>query len=408
VNVWCWDGSQAGFRYGASELVVFGGSDFVKAKQWLAALGGATLAGGLAWQYLKRPRDVRWIDYVGELPHPDASRFTVVDGVRLHYQEFGAPDAPVLLLLHGYCSSNYTWKDVVEPLAAAGYRVIAPDLKGFGFSEKPADRRYHVQDHAQLVIGLLDRLGIETATFVGNSFGGAVALACALMWASRVTGLVLIDAAYNDAPLRQYPFSLYARIARTWLVGEAAVPLLMATRQTSETLLRGFFHDQQVVTPERITAYFRALRTVEGQRAALTTARQWDLNWIEQELSGITVPVLIIWGEYDRSIPVTLGVRLRARLPQAEFVVIPDCGHIPEEERPEETTALILDFCRRQAVRPVPSLAASATAALAAGASSTGAPVNLAVAVQPDTSASADTTPPHTTSPQAAEKSPAE
>jgi pimeloyl-ACP methyl ester carboxylesterase len=314
----------------------------------------------------------------------------------------------VLLLLHGYCSSNYTWKDVVEPLAAAGYRVIAPDLKGFGFSEKPADRRYHVQDHAQLVIGLLDRLGIETATFVGNSFGGAVALACALMWASRVTGLVLIDAAYNDAPLRQYPFSLYARIARTWLVGEAAVPLLMATRQTSETLLRGFFHDQQVVTPERITAYFRALRTVEGQRAALTTARQWDLNWIEQELSGITVPVLIIWGEYDRSIPVTLGVRLRARLPQAEFVVIPDCGHIPEEERPEETTALILDFCRRQAVRPVPSLAASATAALAAGASSTGAPVNLAVAVQPDTSASADTTPPHTTSPQAAEKSPAE
>lgn len=328
----------------------------MKAKQWLAALGGAALAGGVAWQYLKRPRDVRWIDCVGELPHPDASRFTVVDGVRLHYQEFGAPDAPALVLLHGYCSSNYTWKDVAEPLAAAGYRVIAPDLKGFGFSEKPADRRYHVQDHAQLVIGLLDRLGIETATLVGNSFGGAVALACALMWSARVSGLVLIDAAYNDAPLQQYPFSLYARIARTWLVGETTVPLLTATRRTAESLLRGFFHDQQVVTPERIAAYFRALRTVEGQRAAMTTARQWDLNWIEQELDGVTVPTLIIWGEYDRAVPVTLGVRLRARLPHAEFVVIPDCGHIPEEERPEETAALILDFCRR-AARPAAALA---------------------------------------------------
>ncbi len=348
----------------------------MKAKQWLAAVGGATLASGLAWQYLKRPRDVRWIDYVGELPHPDASRFTVVDGVRLHYQEFGAPEAPVLLLIHGYCSSGYTWKDVVEPLAAAGYRVIAPDLKGFGFSEKPADRRYHVQDHAQLVIGLLDRLGIETATFVGNSFGGAVSLACALMWASRVSGLVLIDAAYNDAPLRQYPFSLYARIARTWLVGEAAVPLLMATRRTSEALLRGFFHNQQVVTQERITAYFRPLRTVEGQRAALTTARQWDLNWIEQELGSITVPVLIIWGEFDRSIPVALGVRLRARLPQAEFVVIPDCGHIPAEERPEETAVFILDFCRRQLARSKPSLTASV-----AGAPSAVATVNVAPAM---------------------------
>ncbi|OYT72399.1 MAG: hypothetical protein CFK52_05120 [Chloracidobacterium sp. CP2_5A] len=320
-------------------------------KRWVAALGGAALAGGVAWQYLKRPRDARWIDCVGELPQPEASRFTVVDGARLHYQDFGDPDAPTLLLLHGYCSSHYTWKDVAEPLAAAGYRVIAPDLKGFGFSEKPADRRYHVQDHAQLVIGLLDRLGIETATFVGNSFGGAVSLACALMWSLRVSGLILIDAAYNDAPLQQYPFSLYAQIARTWLVGEITVPLLMSSRRTSETLLRGFFHDQRAVTPERIAAYFRALRTVEGQRAAMTTARQWDLNWIEQELDGIAVPTLIIWGEYDRAIPVALGARLLARLPHAEFVVIPNCGHIPEEERPEETTALILDFCRRQSAR---------------------------------------------------------
>ncbi len=357
----------------------------MKAKQWLTTLGGAALAGGVAWQYLKRPRDVRWIDCVGELPHPDASRFTVVDGVRLHYQEFGAPNAPALVLLHGYCSSSYTWKDVAEPLATAGYRVIAPDLKGFGFSEKPADRRYHVQDHAQLVIGLLDRLGIEAPTLVGNSFGGAVALSCALMWSTRVSALVLIDAAYNDAPLQQYPFSLYARIARTWLVGETAVPLLMATRRTAETLLRGFFHDQQVVTPDRVAAYFRPLRTVEGQRAALTTARQWDLNWIEQELDGVTVPTLIIWGEYDRSIPVALGVRLRARLAHAEFVVIPDCGHIPEEERPEETTALIVDFCRRRLARAPASLTTST-----AGTSPPA--VAVATVVKPEATAVADVT----------------
>jgi pimeloyl-ACP methyl ester carboxylesterase len=314
-------------------------------KKFLAGVSGAAVAGIFAWQYAKRPRDIRWIDYVGELPHAGASDFAVVDGVRLHYQAFGEPEGRPVILLHGFCSSNYTWKDVVEPLAAAGYRVIAPDLKGFGFSEKPADRRYHVQDHAQLVIGLLDHLGISDAVFCGNSFGGATSLACALMWPHRVSRLILIDAAFNDEPLRQFPFSLYMQVARAWMVGEASVPLMLSSRGLAERAMRDFFYDQSVLTPERVAAYYRPARTSDGQQAAISTARQWDLNWIEQELDAIQTPTLIIWGECDKSIPVSLGVHLHVNLPHSEFVVIPDCGHLPQEERPEETVALMLDFC---------------------------------------------------------------
>lgn len=337
----------------------------VNLKKLLFTVSGLAIAGGIAWQYAKRPRDIRWIDFAGEIPHPDASRFAVVDGVRLHFQAFGPENGPALMLLHGFCSSNFTWKDVVEPLAQAGYRVIAPDLKGFGFSEKPADRRYHVQDHAQLVIGLMDHLGIESATFVGNSYGCGVSLACALMWSNRVEGMVLFNAAYNDAPLHQFPFSIYMNIARTWLVGEAATPLMLASRSGAEFSIRDFYHDQSVVTPDRVAAYYRPIATVDGQRAAMATARQWDLNWIEQELDNIHVPTLVVWGEYDLPIPVHLGVHLHAALPGSEFVVIPDCGHIPQEERPAESAEFILDFCRRQrpAALPQPDFGSEAYSA---------------------------------------------
>lgn len=86
----------------------------------------------------------------------------------------------------------------------------------------------------------------------------------------------------------------------------------------------------------------------------MATARQWDLNWIEQELENIHVPTLVVWGEYDKPIPVHLGVHLHAAIQHSEFMVIPDCGHIPEEERPEETAELILDFCRRHRPAALP------------------------------------------------------
>jgi pimeloyl-ACP methyl ester carboxylesterase len=326
------------------------GKKETKKRRWLrltnllaAATGAAAV--GIAAKRLSRPRDVRWLDHAHILHHAMTSNFRVVDGVRIHYQEMtGIRSSEAMILLHGFCSSNYTWKDCMTPFADAGYRVIAPDLKGYGFSEKPADRRYDVNDQATLVISLMDSLGIQRATIVGNSFGGAVAMACALNHPARVDRLVLIDAAHNNNALKRAP-RFGQQLVNAVGLAEIFGPMLFGSSRFIHYYMSNMFYDKSVMTAERFEAYHRPLRTATCQAAAISTLRQWQLDWIERELSSIDLSTLIIWGEHDWALPVEWGAQIHLAMPKSKFIVIPDCGHLPQEERPEDTCALILDFC---------------------------------------------------------------
>ena len=121
-------------------------------KRYLIA-GAYGLTGALlAAKLLSRPRDVDWVSHATSLPHADRSRFVEVDRIRVHYQEAGRPDAPVILLIHGFCASSFIWSDVLLAVADAGYHVIAPDLIGYGFSEKPPRGEYTIKAQAQTII----------------------------------------------------------------------------------------------------------------------------------------------------------------------------------------------------------------------------------------------------------------
>jgi len=148
-------------------------------------------AAALTVLWFARPADVSFEAVRASVPHAEVSRFADIDGVRLHYQEKGVRTP--LVLLHGFTSSTYSWKDVFEPLSKS-FRVIAVDLKGFGFSGKP-DGDYTRRAQAVLVARLLDHLKIEKAWLGGNSMGGEVALNFALQNPQRVSGLILIDSA---------------------------------------------------------------------------------------------------------------------------------------------------------------------------------------------------------------------
>src|SRR2546427_11876588 len=149
-------------------------------KRYLVAGVSGVVAGAVATKLLTRPRDVSWPDSINFIYHPEYSWFTTVDGVRIHYQEAGDESAPPLILIHGFISSNLVWNDVLLPLADAGFRVIAPDLPGYGYSDKPADGEYTIESQARAVLGLMDRLGIDKATIVGASYGGCEAASMAL------------------------------------------------------------------------------------------------------------------------------------------------------------------------------------------------------------------------------------
>jgi len=174
----------------------------MKKRYLLAGLTGVA-AGAIATKLLTRPRDVSWPESIKLIPHPEHSWFTCINGVRVHYQEAGDEDAPAIVLIHGFISSTLIWSDVFLPLAAAGFRVIAIDMPGYGYSDKPADGQYTIDWQAHTIVSLLDRLEIDTATIVGASYGGAVAATIALDYPERVERLVLVGTVSNDNILKQ-------------------------------------------------------------------------------------------------------------------------------------------------------------------------------------------------------------
>lgn len=292
---------------------------------------------GLTVFWFARPADLSFEEVRGAVPNSAYSHFVDIDGVRIHYQDKGT-GTPVVLV-HGFSSSTYSWKDVFEPLAK-NYRVIAVDLKGFGFSGKP-DGDYTRRAQAILVMHLLDHLKIEKAWLVGNSMGGEVSLNIALQDPRRVAGLILIDSAGVTVPGSN---SLAPGYAGTPVVG----PMLIALALTSDRLVRQglekSFYDDAKVTAERVAAYYRPLKTRGGQLAALRARMQWGLYPIEQELNKINVPTLIIWGAEDGLIPVEAGRKMNSLIKNSTLVIIDKCGHVPQEEMPERVVVEVTTF----------------------------------------------------------------
>ncbi|HLQ23771.1 MAG TPA: alpha/beta fold hydrolase, partial [Gemmatimonadales bacterium] len=139
------------------------------------------------------------------------ARYVTVDGSRIRYVEGGA--GPAVVFIHGFGASLYTWRRTLPAVAAAGFRAIAFDNRGFGFSDKPA-HGYANADYTRLVLGFLDSLHVSEAVLVGHSMGAAIAAAIALATPQRVRGLVLMDAAGFGT---RWPFAL--RVARWPLLG---------------------------------------------------------------------------------------------------------------------------------------------------------------------------------------------
>lgn len=306
-------------------------------------LAGAAVAAKL----LGRAGDLSWDEHAEELPHGGLSRFAEVGGVRVHYQEAGERNAPAIVLIHGFCASTLVWADVLLPIAEMGYRVVAIDLVGFGFSGKPRDWDYTVEAQAGVVVGLLDELGVARASLVGSSYGGAVAAVCALDHAERVGKLVLVCAVSNDEVKRQ----TLLRLASAPLMGDVLSPLVLDSPRLMRWRMRKVYsaRNGHLVRKGRMTPQHRPLRAAATQRAVLQTLRRWRADRVEREAHGVGQPTLLVWGEDDRDVPLKNGERLHALLPHSRLVVFRDCGHMPQEERPEEFAGLVAGFCRAAA-----------------------------------------------------------
>jgi len=313
----------------------------MKKRYMLAGLTGV-VAGVVATKLLTRPRDVSWPDSLQFIYHPEYSWFTTVEGVRVHYQEAGDEQAPTIILIHGFISSNLVWSPVLLPLASKGFRVIAPDLPGYGYSDKPADAHYTIAEQARAVIGLMDQLQIKQAMVVGASYGGAIAATMALDYSDRVEKLVLVGAVSNDDARKQF----LLRVSCLPLIGDIATPLFLGSRWILRKRMQNMYRRmRKPINEHMIAARHHLLATANAHRAMIRTARAWSANRIQSEASLIRQPTLLVWGDQDDYIPIDNGFRLRDTIPHAKLLVFRNCGHIPPAEHPEKFVEAVAEFC---------------------------------------------------------------
>ena len=315
-------------------------------KRNMALAAGGLIGAAVAYKRMTRAATVDWDEVSGKVDHSNHSHFVSVDGARVHYQEFGDPADPAIILIHGYTASVYVWKSTAPLLADQGFYVIAIDLLGFGYSEKPAWFDYSIQSQARMLSRFMNRLGIGKATVCGSSYGGAVAASIALDYPERVDKLILVGAVCNDE-VKNHPILKLAAIPG---IGEVITPFLVDSKFFLKQRMLGTLAkaNYNLITKERIDAIRRPLMAADGHHSLLATSRNWSADRIEQDAHLIDHPTLIIWGEEDKVIPIKNGYTLHQEILNSRFVVLKDCGHVPPEEKTEIFSGLVTEFCNNR------------------------------------------------------------
>ncbi|HRQ23869.1 MAG TPA: alpha/beta hydrolase [Anaerolineales bacterium] len=266
------------------------------------------------------------------------SQFIEINGLNVHYKKYGNGE-PVFILLHGFGASLFSWREVTEPLAEIG-TVIAYDRPAFGLTERPMEwdgiNPYSQETQVELVIGLMDALGVEKAILVGNSAGGTIAMLTALQYPQRVESLILVDpAVYAGGGAPSWSRPLLNRLG----------PLFARQIQTrGPELVEVAWHDPSKITPEIMEGYQKPLRVENWDKALWYLTTSSRESSLAERLDKFTLPILVITGDDDRFVPTEQSVRLAGELPNASLVVIPQSGHVPHEETPAEFMQAVIDF----------------------------------------------------------------
>jgi pimeloyl-ACP methyl ester carboxylesterase len=272
-----------------------------------------------------------------DFAEPD-SKFIEVDNISIHYKEMGAGET-TFILLHGFGASVYSWREVMDDFAQRG-RVIAYDRPAFGLTERPMPENwdknpYGMKANIELLRGLMDALKIEKAVLVGNSAGGGLAVAFGLEYPQRVDSLILVDPGVGGGRGPQFP---------AWALPLMWTPqmrhigqLMMRDYQESlpQTIEREWF-DQTKLTEEIKREPLKIFKIQNWDRAFYELTFAPAYPELRPLLPQLSVPVFIVAGAEDRLIRSWYFEAISAEIPNAQLSLIPSCGHVPQEECPDE------------------------------------------------------------------------
>ncbi len=260
------------------------------------------------------------------------------DGIKVHYMEQGKGD--VLLLIHGYTSNLYSWNEVMPELSKK-YRVIAVDLLGYGFTDKPKDATYNYRSFSDVIKKFLDKKGIRKLSIAGNSMGGGTAIRFALDHPAMVNKLILVDS--SGVKFAHDPMLLI-------MFGTPGLNNFIFSIINKSIMKKSLefccYYNNDAVTDERAYLYTFSFRTKGSFNSVTKTVMQNDFDGLEDKLGTLKAPTLIIWGEKDMLIPATTAGKFHRLIPNSKLTIIEKCGHMPQEEKPAVTIAAIEGFLK--------------------------------------------------------------
>jgi pimeloyl-ACP methyl ester carboxylesterase len=283
---------------------------------------------------LVRPTRIDW--------NPSLTPMTIqINGHTIFYTVKG--DGKPLLLIHGYGAGMWVWEKQIEALSQS-YRVYVLDLIGHGFSDRPKVS-YTPETYIHFLRDFMDGVGIEKATLIGNSMGGGIAWAMAILYPERVDRLILINCVPPDV-LSQVKNESF----RT-LVAIKDIPILpylvIAARGKNSIrwILLECVSNIKLITPEVVSRQY-PLSKIEGSTWVLYSTFKHAEEALKQKdhLSMIHKPTLFIWGERDLIFPPQVGEALHQAITGSKFLKIEKSGHIPMWETPDEVNQAILSF----------------------------------------------------------------
>jgi len=279
-----------------------------------------------------------------------ASRYVdLPGGIRMHYRDEGEPNAPTLLLVHGFSASLHTWEPWVERLSTGwesinDYRVVSIDLPGHGLTRAPAGYQASMEAYRDVVAAFAQAQGLDRFFLAGSSMGGNVAWEYALAHPDQVEGLILVDASGWQETRAEYADDPPVfKLLRSPLA-----PILIQLDNTAliRQGLENSFFDPALVTDDMVNRYSELARA-PGHRdiiLQLTLGFRARNYATAERLAALQMPVLVMTGDHDRLVPPEHAQQFVDAIPNARLVTFANVGHIPQEEVADDSALAAHEF----------------------------------------------------------------
>jgi pimeloyl-ACP methyl ester carboxylesterase len=282
------------------------------------------------------------------LAEPWQHREILTNDLRMHYVTQGT--GPLVVLLHGFPEFWYSWRFQIPVLADHGYRVVAPDLRGYNRTEKPA-RGYDIPTLLRDIAGLIEGLGEERAIIVGHDWGGVLAWHFAIDYPQMTSRLIVLNAPHPGAMQRE--LRTLAQLRKSWYILAFQIPWLpeyVLARDHARaigSLLYNSAVQKSAFPPDVLAQYQEAMSRPGTLPAALAYYRQLvrgGQRHYRSRTLRVDAPTLLIWGEQDVALGVELTHNLEEWVPDLEVKYLPESGHWVQQEQPEQVSRLMLEF----------------------------------------------------------------